>query len=369
MADVRESQATRGGGRVTSMRMSFADSTILNQFKGEKFAYLWDYVMVFNMIDTGTTDEHGDKIFKQTKTCKGILASLRSRGVHAFTYPSVQGDEIYCLLRVKLARLREFADKIGFTLEMDPSRLEALFTGCEKVNDVKRSESEQIAPLTLFRNKFKFGVRMISSGEELVGQGIEQPSKIGPFDLIFLPYDKETPCQLYKHDSTNSGAKEKKRNEFDKKEEHEPAGCLFSYTQRLKLTYYYLKASQEDGGCGIQIEKLLLEYQPKPEEVDDMKGFTGGIIKAFYPLHNREEAKEIYDKSLAWEALPWSQPFDQLRTYFGEKLTLFYVFHGHYSYWLVFPAVLGLIFQIVVLHTNDYSHPVLCFLGLIISIW
>ena len=80
MADVRESQATRGG-RVTSMRMSFADSTILNQFKGEKFAYLWDYVMVFNMIDTGTTDEHGDKIFKQTKTCKGILASLRSRGV------------------------------------------------------------------------------------------------------------------------------------------------------------------------------------------------------------------------------------------------------------------------------------------------
>ena len=90
------------------------------------------------------------------------------------------------------------------------------------------------------------------------------------------------------------------------------------------------------------------------------------MLKAFYPLHDRDVSKQIKRDSLALTTSPWGQPFNRVKEYFGEKVGLFYVFTGHYSLWLFPPALVGVVFQMVVVGSGDYSHPVLCFFGLLV---
>ena len=42
---------------------------------------------------------------------------------------------------------------------------------------------------------------------------------------------------------------------------------------------------------------------------------------------------------------------------------------SHFMTWLFAPALIGLIFQIVVFSTNNYSSPVLPFFGIYITTW
>jgi hypothetical protein len=41
--------------------------------------------------------------------------------------------------------------------------------------------------------------------------------------------------------------------------------------------------------------------------------------------------------------MPWSQPLGRIRAYLGEKITLYFAFIGHYTTWLMAPAILGII--------------------------
>jgi len=338
----------------------------LESIDQDKFAHLFDYVLVFNMFEEEQTNK---KTYHQTPTCKGILKALNDQGVYLATYLSFQMDEIYCLVRVESKKLRDFAERIKFPLEMEPAELEALFTGCVSVGDAgKKRKLSAEDPLTKFREKHKINVRVISDGVELkkLDPPIDPPSELKPFQKIFLPYDDEVPRKLYKH-ADSSG---------DKNSADESSDGLFTYLQRLKLTYYYLKSPTEDGGCGIQIEKLLIGSADggNAAESEIIKNkhwkLDGGILKACFPLHNVNEKEYLYNRSSACSTFPWNHEFhNELRDYFGEKLILFYVFVGHYSLFLTVPALIGVVMQIVVLGQNDYSHPALCFLGLVISVW
>jgi hypothetical protein len=131
--------------------------------------------------------------------------------------------------------------------------------------------------------------------------------------------------------------------------------CPFRYIRsvRLKLIFEILRASKRYGGCNLQLSKLLYKK----------------IILAFYPLHERRIVKKIDEVCRDYWTMPWQVPFDDVREYFGEKIALFNVFLGHYSRWLIIPSIVGLAFQLVVWATLDFSHPVLPFYSLIITLW
>ena len=53
--------------------------------------------------------------------------------------------------------------------------------------------------------------------------------------------------------------------------------------------------------------------------------------------------------------MPWNQPFYAIKEYYGEKLGLYFLFMGHYTRWLIWPAVIGLGMQI----GNYWYYPTL----------
>ena len=66
---------------------------------------------------------------------------------------------------------------------------------------------------------------------------------------------------------------------------------------------------------------------------------------------------------------PNNQPFEKVKSYFGEKICLFFEFRAHLTTWLVTPAIVGLAFEAVVVAYLDFSHPVIPFFSLFIAIW
>jgi hypothetical protein len=134
-----------------------------------------------------------------------------------------------------------------------------------------------------------------------------------------------------------------------------PHGAADSFVKsvRLKLINLLLRAPKRDGGCALEINHLLHKKK----------------LLAFFPLHDRAATDEIKEKIWKWGIWPWNIPVEDVREYFGEKIALYYVFVGHYSFWLWIPSIIGLAFQLVVWATLNFASPVLPFYSLVVTVW
>lgn len=97
--------------------------------------------------------------------------------------------------------------------------------------------------------------------------------------------------------------------------------------------------------------------------------FTSGTIVGNFFLHEPVQRAELVAKWLRRDMLPWTQPFDDIREYFGEKYALYFLFYGHYSQWLLLPALIGFPCQIAVWVMGDYSAPFLPYYAYFIALW
>eukprot|EP01035_Chromulina_nebulosa_P024470 gene24470-31867_t len=135
----------------------------------------------------------------------------------------------------------------------------------------------------------------------------------------------------------------------------ETSGSPIAIHHRLMLIYLLLIAPRRLGGCDVPLSSLLYHKQ----------------ILSFFPLHDRKITDQLEEHVFRlWQPL-WQAPFYDIKEYFGEKIGLFNVFIAYYTRWLVFPSIVGLIFQFIVWATNvkTFSSPVLPFYSVLVSVW
>ncbi|KAJ8774096.1 hypothetical protein K2173_009527 [Erythroxylum novogranatense] len=72
-----------------------------------------------------------------------------------------------------------------------------------------------------------------------------------------------------------------------------------------------------------------------------------GVVKQVFPLHDEVKKKQLLKSwVLNWRDVT-NQPIDDMYLYFGLKIAVYFSFLRMYTRWLIFPAVLGLMVQLV----------------------
>ena len=128
---------------------------------------------------------------------------------------------------------------------------------------------------------------------------------------------------------------------------------IFRGVDRLKLITMII-TSTGPGGCGLDVRKLLKHR----------------AILAYMPLHDMVELRALEAQWLTFFDMPWNQPVDQIKDYFGEKIGLYFKWLGMYTSWLVVAAVLGFGFWInVAVDQNDPNTKSVPYFAGLMAMW
>jgi hypothetical protein len=104
----------------------------------------------------------------------------------------------------------------------------------------------------------------------------------------------------------------------------EENGSLFSDLDRQRLVLSMIESRRTRGGAEVDINYL----------------YRSNLLYKFFPLH--DESKQVYLWN-EWVKKPWrTQPVNQIREYFGEKVGFYFGFMGYCIKWLMPISVLGL---------------------------
>ncbi|KAL8153399.1 hypothetical protein V2J09_011159 [Rumex salicifolius] len=124
-------------------------------------------------------------------------------------------------------------------------------------------------------------------------------------------------------------------------------GSLFSWCERYRCYHYLLYGIVNDSRSAIALKFDGMEFCWEPHEPLLQKLELNGIVKQVYPLHDEVKKKQLLRSwALNWWDLT-KQPIDDVYLYFGTKIATYFAFLGMYTQWLLFPAALGIIIQII----------------------
>jgi hypothetical protein len=240
-----------------------------------------------------------------TETGKNYMLTMTANGLELLSFRGVNKESIFVLIRGSTELLRNYADEVDFPMLMDPVVLEDM---ARKGNLDKGIAGFEIADF-------------------------QEESPYSPYEYLYGKYSIRMPENLYKSLPGESS----------------PFHC----TIRAKLLNQIVHKKPPNNGVKLTVARFI----------------SKGTLKGYFPLHNATELEVLKANWLKWPVIPWSQPFDQLARYFGEKIAMFFVFQGHYSRWCVFAGIVGIPLQIAVFVMNNYSAPFLPFFAYFIALW
>ncbi|NXL94264.1 ANO9 protein, partial [Alectura lathami] len=94
----------------------------------------------------------------------------------------------------------------------------------------------------------------------------------------------------------------------------------------------------------IRIVNFILQNTKTPDNEKLRDLIKKKVFEAMFPLHEKEDVREdLKQKWARWRDIFCQQPIEMIRSYFGEKVALYFAWLGWYTYLLGFAAVAGLV--------------------------
>lgn len=201
-------------------------------------------------------DYGGDPDFDQ----RDIIKQLQECGMETETYPSVQGDEIICLVRVAPNIIGAFCEANKVELELDPAKLEHLCCAGSPAHEIAANPVPH---------------------DEIV-------CEYHPYDHIYAPYHRRV------HDYFKCGI---------------GINHPFDRLVRLRLLPRMIQSDIEydksrQGGAGLKLNDLKSQ----------------GKILEYFVLHDEGMRQTVYNNWVLKSTWPWALPVNLIRSYFGEKV-------------------------------------------------
>jgi anoctamin-10/anoctamin-7 len=93
-------------------------------------------------------------------------------------------------------------------------------------------------------------------------------------------------------------------------------------------------------------------------------------LLGYFPLHDYVELRTLEEKWLRFCQLPWHQPVDEVKDYYGEKIGLYFLWLGHYTAWLIPASVVGFGCWInVAAKDNDPNAVIMPYFAAFVALW
>jgi hypothetical protein len=304
----------------------------------------YDFCMVFHRQSSEGNNDGRDDI---SEIGKVFLDHLTLVGINWILVSSLNKKYVYLLLKAKLNVIHQLAMDLEYQLLLDPKILQQL----AEIGDVESG----ILPIKI--------------------QHVPAESPLLPYEHIYAPFRKDSkidPSVYWRP--------------FN--EDHP-----FRELVRMKLTELLIETQL----LVPTIKSPNLHSTPtdsSPQTISNSDGtvsirnsILNGHIVAFFPLHHQQTRDHLAKIWMQPFLLPWRYPMDEIRVihppshspsifllslynqeYFGEKIALYFEFMGHYTFWLLIPALIGIPVQIICWSENNYNTPEQVFRLSLISI-
>lgn len=278
------------------------------------YGYSYDLVMVFRVLGVGALPT----AMEQSWPIKKVLERLVNGGLQYRLFYSLDRSLVMCKIRAPLERLEQAARITDFAVLLDRA---------------------------LLPNVAQRGLVDTSTGDVICGPfrkqlDIQPNDAYSAYDYIYAPFrSRDCLRKLYKKMRVPG----------------HPRSLLFSPKDRLKLMMMVLRDPPSKGGCGLDVHKLV----------------ASGAARACFPLHDSLMLAELSEKWLLLKAGPMKQPFDEIRDYFGEKVTLYFVFLGFFTRLLIPIAAVGVIVFIckMTVDSDDINDSLALAMGFLMALW
>lgn len=127
----------------------------------------------------------------------------------------------------------------------------------------------------------------------------------------------------------------------------QPDGSLFSWSERFHCYQHLIYGIENKGKSAVILKHDGKELRWEVGERLLQKLEYEGIVKQVFPLHDETKRKKLlHSWALNWQDFT-NQPIDDIYSYFGTKIALYFAFLGMYTRWLLFPAAFGILLQII----------------------
>ncbi|KAI9161069.1 hypothetical protein LWI28_014134 [Acer negundo] len=127
----------------------------------------------------------------------------------------------------------------------------------------------------------------------------------------------------------------------------QPDGSLFSWCERFQCYRHLIYRIVNNSDSDIVLKHDGVKFCWEVGESLLQRLESEGIVKLVFPLHDDMKRKKLLRNwALNWWDLT-NQPIDEIYSYYGTKVAIYFAFLGRYTTWMLFPAAFALIMQLV----------------------